>query len=173
MTMPLLTATNDANANDALLCAANANDAALCAAIASDAALCVDMAEKKQWTRAMPACKAAAERGSIMPQFVLGYMYEKGQGVAQDYAQAVRWYRQAAAQGMDAAQYSLGLMYGQGQGVAQDYVKAHMWFNLAARLGDADSVKARDITERQMTREQIAQAQQMARDCVAKKYKGC
>ena len=108
-----------------------------------------------------------------MPQFLLGYMYEEGHGVAQDYTQAVRWYRLAAAQGMDAAQYNLGLMYGRGRGVEQDYVRAHMWFNLAAVSGDADSVKARDITERQMTREQVAQAQQMARDCVANFYKNC
>jgi TPR repeat protein len=55
------------------------------AAVANDAALCLDMAEKKQWSRAVPSCKAAAERGSIMPQFALGTMYERGQGVAQDY----------------------------------------------------------------------------------------
>ena len=85
----------------------------------------------------------------------------------------MRWYELAAAQGMDAAQYNLGLMYGRGWGVAQDYVRAHMWFNLAAVSGDADSVKARDITERQMTREQIAEAQKMATDCKAKMYKGC
>ena len=173
MTMALLTTVGAANTNDAWLCVIKANDAALCEAIANNAALCVDMAEKEQWSKAMPACKAAAERGSIMPQFLLGNMYKAGHGVAQNYAQAVRWYELAAAQGMDAAQYNLGLMYGRGWGVAQDYVRAHMWFNLAAVSGDADSVKARDITERQMTREQIAEAQRMARDCAAKNYKGC
>ena len=173
MTMALQTDAGLANTSDALLCVANANDAALCAAIANNAALCVDMAEQKQWPKAMPVCKAAAERGSIIPQFLLGKMYEAGHGVTQNYAQAVRWYELAAAQGMDAAQYNLGLMYGRGRGVAQDYVRAHMWFNLAAVSGDADSVKARDITERQMTREQVAEAQQMATDCKANRYKGC
>jgi hypothetical protein len=52
--------------------------------------------------------------------------------VAQDYAEAARWYRKAAEQGNAVAQGSLGFMYWKGQGVAQDYVQAHLWINLAA-----------------------------------------
>ena len=32
-------------------------------------------------------------------------MYENGRGVRQDYAEAVKWYRQAAAQGFAEAQF--------------------------------------------------------------------
>jgi TPR repeat protein len=38
-------------------------------------------------------------------------MYEKGQGLAQDYAEALKWYRKAADQGNADAQYGLGGMY--------------------------------------------------------------
>jgi len=48
-----------------------------------------------------------------------------------------------------------------------------MWFNLAAVSGRSISVKNRDLIAARMTREQIAKAQQMARDCAARKYKGC
>ena len=54
-----------------------------------------------------------------------------------------------------------------------DYVKAHLWFNLAATSGHANAIKNRDATADKMTPKQIAEAQTMARDCVANKFKGC
>jgi uncharacterized protein len=51
-------------------------------------------------------------------------MYDDGHGVAQDYAQAVVWYRKAADQGAALAQFELGLMYRQGHGAPQDRVSA-------------------------------------------------
>ena len=40
-----------------------------------------------------------AEHGEAGAQYNLGFMYDHGQGVPQDYAEAVRWYRLAAEQG--------------------------------------------------------------------------
>ena len=62
-------------------------------------------------------------------------MYAEGQGVPQDYEEAVKWYRLAAAQGNVSAQYSLGLAYEKGQGVSQDYKEAVKWYRLAAAQG--------------------------------------
>ena len=62
-------------------------------------------------------------------------MYDKGQGVPQDYAEAVKWYRLAAEQGDADAQYNLGVMYDNGQGVPQDYAEAVKWYRLAAEQG--------------------------------------
>ncbi len=53
----------------------------------------------------------AAEQGDAMAQFNLGVMYNTGRGVAQDYKQAVAWFRKAAEQGDAMAQFNLGLMY--------------------------------------------------------------
>jgi TPR repeat protein len=53
-------------------------------------------------------------------------MYETGQGVPQDYAEAVKWCRMAVEQGHARAQNNLGIMYGTGRGVPQDYVLAQM-----------------------------------------------
>ena len=47
-------------------------------------------------------------------------MYRNGEGVPQDYAQAVKWYRKAAEQGYANAQFNLGLMYTKVEGVPQD-----------------------------------------------------
>ena len=43
--------------------------------------------------------KQTAENGDAEAQFNLGTMFENGRGVAQDRAEAIRWYRLAAAQG--------------------------------------------------------------------------
>ena len=117
--------------------------------------------------------RLAAVQGVARAQCNLGVMYAEGQGVTQDYAEAVKWFRLSAAQGYASAQFNLGNMYNNGKGVTQDYIRAHMWFNLSAASGDADAVKNRDIVARKMTSQQMAQAQIMARDCQQKNFKGC
>jgi uncharacterized protein len=64
-------------------------------------------------------------------EFIGGY-YDLGQGVPQDYAEAMKWYRKAAAQGEAGAQYSIGMMYDYGNGVPVDYAEAGRWYLKAA-----------------------------------------
>ncbi len=96
-------------------------------------------------------------------------MYSEGQGVPQDYAEAVKWFTKAAEQGHAKAQNNLGLMHEEGRGVPQDYVQAHMWYNLAAAgspPGEArdEAAKDRDTVAKLMTPAQIAEAQRLARE---------
>ena len=115
-----------------------------------------------------------AELGLPAAQNYLGLMYDIGQGVPQDYKAAVKWHSLAAEQGLADAQTNLGVMYGKVDGVIQDNVYAHMWFNIAASSGDSKGASGnRDITAEIMTTAQIAEAQQLARECVRKEYKGC
>ena len=58
-------------------------------------------------------------QGLANAQFSLGFMYDSGQGVAQDYAAAMKWYRMAANERCKYA-CNLGIMYASGQTVAQD-----------------------------------------------------
>ncbi|HGJ9472111.1 TPA: tetratricopeptide repeat protein [Neisseria gonorrhoeae] len=81
----------------------------------------------------------AAEQGNAAAQFNLGVMYENGQGVRQDYVQAVQWYRKASEQGDAKAQYNLGLMYYDGRGVRQDLALAQQWLGKACQNGDQNS----------------------------------
>ena len=83
--------------------------------------------------------RQAAEQGDATAQFNLGVMYAKGEGVPQDDAAAVRWYRLAAEQGHASAQGTLGAMYAIGRGVPQDDVEAVRWFRLAAEQGHASA----------------------------------
>lgn len=59
----------------------------------------------------------------------------------QDYAEAMKWYRQAAELGHAAAQYYLGSMYSIGEGfrTMPDYAEALRWYRKAA---DQDFVAA-------------------------------
>ena len=64
-------------------------------------------------------------------------MYEVGQGVPRDEAEAANWYRRAAEQGLAGAQYSLAALYVQGKGVSANENEAMKWYRLAAEQGDA------------------------------------
>jgi TPR repeat protein len=64
-------------------------------------------------------------------------MYYQGQGVQQDYKEAMRWYDLAADEGDADAQLNLGIMYEKGQGVLQDDKEAAKWYRLAVEQGNA------------------------------------
>ena len=112
--------------------------------------------------------KILADQGNVEAQVNLGLMYDNGRGVDQDYKQAVKWYQLAADQGNALAQNNLGLMYDSGRGVAQDYKMAHMYYNIGAANGSDSGRKNRDEIAKIMTPQQIAEAQQMAREWMAK-----
>ncbi|MGU3628725.1 tetratricopeptide repeat protein [Comamonas sp. C24C] len=77
-----------------------------------------------------------AEKGDAEAQNNLGLAYANGDGVPQDYIQAVQWFRKAADQGVALAQYCLGVSYRDAQGVPQDSAQASYWFRKAAEQGN-------------------------------------
>jgi len=107
---------------------------------------------------------AAATKETPTAQFMLRVMYATGQGIPQNYAEAVKWYRLATDKGSADAQYNLGGMYATGQGVQQDYVNAYMWLSMSAAQDEQSAIKSRDLVARHMTRAQIAEAQKLARE---------
>lgn len=76
-----------------------------------------------------------AEAGGAGAQNELGVRYRDGEGVDQDFAEAIAWFRKAAEQGETNAMLSLGVMYAAGQGVTQDYGPAFKWYGEAAAQG--------------------------------------
>jgi uncharacterized protein len=117
--------------------------------------------------------KPLARQGHFKAQNNLGLMYKKGLGVPQDYKTAVKWYTLAAEQGHANAQYNLGNMYHNGRGVPQNYVYAYMWGDIANVNENQNGTELRNIAAKKMTAAQIAKAQELASECVRKKYKGC
>ena len=103
-----------------------------------------------------------AERGDAAAQSYLGFMFETGRGVPQNYTEAAMWYRRAAEQGDSLAQYSLGLLYDKGFGVPRDIIEAGKWLNLSTAASPRPAREARarirDAVTTKMTRGELAQA---------------
>ena len=59
----------------------------------------VDAFKRGDYQAALREWKPLAEQGNASAQTVFGTMYYLGEGVLQDYKEAVEWYRLAAAQG--------------------------------------------------------------------------
>ena len=107
--------------------------------------------------------KAAAEKGDIYGQVLMGEYYSEGMGVEKDDEQAVRWYRKASERGVDLAQFHLGNYYAEGVGVPKDYVEAYAYLNLAGpKFGDAR--RNRDKLESKMSADQITAGQKRTKE---------
>jgi len=78
-----------------------------------------------------------ATKGDANAQKELGYYFEHGQDVEQDYKEAFKWYKKAALQEHIIAQFNLGLCYFNGRGVKENLGEAANWFKKAALQGDA------------------------------------
>jgi TPR repeat protein len=130
-------------------------------------------AQAGDFVTALEELRPLAEQGVAGAQYNLGNMYYNGQGVLQDYSEAVRWYRLAAEQGNARAQFFLGLMYFTGDGALKSNVLAHMWYNIASANGNSESGEWRDKTADLMTATDISLAQQMASECMSSNYQNC
>jgi len=75
-----------------------------------------------------------AENGDAKAQNYVGEIYEKGLGVAPDYAVAAVWYQRAADQGLERAMLNLGQLYELGQGVEADPEEALALYREASGL---------------------------------------
>ena len=62
-------------------------------------------------------------------------MYAFGDGVPENDAEAVKWYRKAADQGDASGQYNLALMYDNGDGVPEDDAEAVARFTNETQSG--------------------------------------
>jgi len=114
-----------------------------------------------------PHLMEKAQAGGAMEQYQVGYSYESGDQVPQDYALAAQWYQKSADQGFAAAQYSLGMFYVIGLGVPRDYERAYFWLSLAASANSeqdaglrAGAVSARDSAAQRLTKAQLIRVQQ-------------
>ncbi|MDL2260075.1 sel1 repeat family protein [Deltaproteobacteria bacterium OttesenSCG-928-K17] len=84
----------------------------------------------------------AAARGYNVAQFTLGQMYEMGDKVKQDDAEAIKWYLLAGDQGNKWAKASLDEMEKQGRGVTANYEEVT---NLLQQAVDGKVWRARDV----------------------------
>ena len=117
--------------------------------------------------------KALAEQGNVYAQNNLGNRYSTGEGVTQNYAEAVRWYRLAAEQGHANAQNNLGGSYVTGEGVPKNNVRAYMWWSIAAAQGLEEARRSTDMVANDLTPDQLARGQDMATRCFESDFQDC
>lgn len=98
-----------------------------------------DMLRKKHRFEEAAYWYSKASKGSARAVYLLGTMFEAGEGVERSSAAAARLYRSAALDGMAAAATRMGNLCMIGEGVPQDYVEARHWYLRAAALGDGDA----------------------------------
>jgi TPR repeat protein len=118
------------------------------------------------YSRAVRELAPAASRGNPRAQGQLGFMYENGFGVPQNYAAAADLYRSAAAQGDVFAQSRLGLSYDKGHGVSKNVILSYKWLDLAAAKASERERdyyrRLRDAVASKMTSDQIVEGQRLA-----------
>jgi uncharacterized protein len=120
----------------------------LMVALAGDAENCtnVEALLKANPEKAVSACRRLAEQGEAWAQFKLGEiydnMYDSGEAVPQNFAEAAKWYRKAAEQGDATAQYNLFAMYHRGQGVHRDDAEALRWLRKAVDQDYSEAQRA-------------------------------
>ncbi|MBR0822670.1 tetratricopeptide repeat protein [Bradyrhizobium liaoningense] len=123
------------------------------------------------YARAARKLSPSAERGNARAFGRLGFRYEHGFGVPQNYDAAADLYCRGAEQGDPFAQAMLGLMYDKGHGVPEDFVLAYKWLNLAAaRAGGRQReayLRFRDAVASKLSRNEIVAGQKLALRWVA------
>ena len=99
----------------------------------------------------------AAEQGEVLAQKYLAFYM----GFGNKTTESNYWTRKAAEQGDRWAQRHHGARYMHGPNA--DRLLAYMWLDLAAAQGARGAAEARDQVAKEMTPDQIAEAQRLAR----------
>jgi TPR repeat protein len=117
-----------------------------------------------EYQAAVPVFARLAKLGHPVAEWLMGNLYFAGQGVPQDYRQALIWFEKAADQGYMPAYAPTAKLYEQGKGTPIDLGKAYLWYNIAIAalpysVERYSLEKQRDDIGLQMTQAQIEAAQ--------------
>jgi TPR repeat protein len=119
---------------------------------------------------ALAVWQPLAEKGDVAMQLLVGSIYDYGQGVPQDDAEAVKWYERAANQGSAKGQYQAGAAYARSPQI-KNPVEGYKWLTIAARtlksgpqggITADQAITLRTLLEGEMSKDEIARAKQEA-----------
>ena len=111
---------------------------------------------------------AKTEEGNPLPQYYLGMMYLKGQGVEQNFEEAGKWFRKAAENRLAQAQYKLAELYTEGEGVPRDFEFAYIWYSVGAAHQHKLSQNAVDKARAKLSASELAEAEKMVAEFIGK-----
>ncbi|HSE75625.1 MAG TPA: tetratricopeptide repeat protein, partial [Dongiaceae bacterium] len=119
---------------------------------------------------ALAVWQPLAEKGDVAMQLLVGSIYDYGQGVPQDDAEAAKWYEHAAMQGSAKGQYELGALYARSPQV-KNPVEGYKWLTIAAHslssgpqdgITEDQATTLRTLLQAQMSEIEIEKAKQEA-----------
>ncbi len=84
--------------------------------------------------------RLAAAKGDPSAEFEVGARFAAGEGVAQNFLEAAKWYQRSADQGFAQAEYRLGTLYERGLGLKPDRGQSAVWYERAARHGNVNAM---------------------------------
>lgn len=90
------------------------------------------LVKSKSYSEALDIFRMLVAKEHAPAMNSLGLMYRHGEGVTQDGAEAVKWYRKGAERGFAGAMFALGSMYQYGDAVIRDDVEALKWYRKGA-----------------------------------------
>ena len=129
--------------------------------------------------------------GSAESSYNLAIAYDQGMGgVQQNEKVAFSYYHASAKRGHSDAQYNLGLRYAGGTGVQPNLTLSYMWFEIVINseeflkqgtikksklnlFSKKDGELILDLIAKGISLQQVNQAKQLARQCVADDYYNC
>lgn len=124
-----------------------------------------DLMEANKFQAAREALLPLARSGNADAEELIGVMYAMGLGVPRDDRRAFEWYMRSSMKGHPGAQSGIGWYYEVGRGLpAPDKVRAYLWYALSAIGGDVDAPDSLASLEQRMTKEEIAEAQDLIND---------
>ena len=91
-------------------------------------ATCLDLVSHYSFELALQQCENELERGSLVANEILGYIYLKGKSGYRDVDLERRYFEQARKEGIKHASGFLGMIYWQGLGVEVNKDKARGYF---------------------------------------------
>ena len=108
-----------------------------CAAVSSYTIVGCAEAKRGDYGSAEISFRAAAAAGDPAGMYMIGVLYQNGNGVKRNYAKCMKWYRAAAAGQIYPAMTGIGDLYALGEGVPKNYATARLWYLRAAAHGAA------------------------------------
>jgi TPR repeat protein len=117
---------------------------------------------EKNLQRAAVWFRKAAEKGLAVAMSDLGYLYENGEGVPKDAAEAVRWFERSAAGGHPGGMRNFAFVLDQGMGgVERDSVRSADFLLTAFRMGSESARRSLFELHASWSRETRAEVQRL------------
>ncbi|MBF0183139.1 MAG: SEL1-like repeat protein [Magnetococcales bacterium] len=96
-----------------------------------------------------------ARQGEVASQSLLAKMYFTGEGLSQDFVEALQWSHLAAEQGDLLAQHQLGMLYAGMPHITANYSTAYKWATIACRELPMEKRNRTNVTLREQALENL------------------